>query len=258
MTSTQTLKTLCFTSLFFALSALGATPLQEPAHQVHGFYSDGKLNGATRMADEGMGYFKLFRDRDRAWGSQGMVELLSSASSAVNARFPTGERLQIGDIAARKGGQITRHASHQNGLDADIVYFRMNHHEQNLDEKEGFVESFVIENARGERVLSDNFDLELNWALLDALYRSGRLNRIFTDPVIKLNLCNYALQKPGLENHDEILRHLRPYAGHDDHMHVRLTCPKQSPECTPQTPEVPPGSGCDSIDAAALEAWDLP
>ena len=46
------------------------------------------------------------------------------------------------------------------------------------------------------------------------------------------------------------LHRLRPWWGHDDHFHVRLSCPAGSPECETQAP-VPPGDGCDAI----LESW---
>ena len=50
---------------------------------------------------------------------------------------------------------------------------------------------------------------------------------------------------------------MRPWWGHDDHFHVRLACPADSPECTPQAP-LPPGDGCDALawwfDPKAQEA----
>ena len=37
---------------------------------------------------------------------------------------PPYERIQLGDIAQKGGGRMTRDASHQTGLDVDIVYMR--------------------------------------------------------------------------------------------------------------------------------------
>jgi penicillin-insensitive murein endopeptidase len=44
----------------------------------------------------------------------------------------------------------------------------------------------------------------------------------------------------------EWLRKVRPWWGHDDHFHVRLSCPPDSPECTPQ-PALPAGDGCEAL-----------
>jgi penicillin-insensitive murein endopeptidase len=41
-----------------------------------------------------------------------------------------------------------------------------------------------------------------------------------------------------------------PWYGHDDHMHVRIRCPDDSPQCRHQAP-IPPGDGC----GAALAWW---
>src|SRR5581483_1042400 len=53
------------------------------------------------------------------------------------------------------------------------------------------------------------------------------------------------------------LRKVRPWWGHDDHFHVRLACPADSPECAPQA-ALPPGDGCDALawwfDTKAQEA----
>ena len=42
------------------------------------------------------------------------------------------------------------------------------------------------------------------------------------------------------------LRLVRPWRGHDSHMHVRLRCPDGQPECRDQPPP-PPGDGCDAV-----------
>ena len=42
---------------------------------------------------------------------------------------------------------------------------------------------------------------------------------------------------------------VRPWYGHDDHIHVRLKCPANSPHCRKQPP-VPGGDGCGDKDLA--------
>jgi penicillin-insensitive murein endopeptidase len=72
------------------------------------------------------------------------------------------------------------------------------------------------------------------------LYRAAKLpgvSRIFVAPGIKKSLCETHW------NDRSFLGRLRPWYGHDDHFHVRLTCPPGATQCVDQTP-VPPGDGC--------------
>jgi len=65
------------------------------------------------------------------------------------------------------------------------------------------------------------------------------------NPAIKRELC----AAPG--EHDW-LRKVRPWSGHDDHLHVRLSCVAGNAECQGQA-KVPEGDGCDK-----LAQWFLP
>ena len=232
-------------------AALSALLLLGQAEQAVGFYSEGRLVNPASFEAEGPGYLKLFRARDRGWAADEMSELLQIAAEEMAERYPSLERLQIGDVAGRRGGRISGHASHQNGLDADIVYFRRDAREQDPDFLGGFDEEFVI---KGE--VTANFDVERNWELVSLLVGSGLVNRIFMDPAIKQELCEHASSLPDLSGSEaeEILRRLRPYPNHGDHMHVRIVCPASSPRCRAQD-EPPPGHGCagaDLVDAREL------
>jgi penicillin-insensitive murein DD-endopeptidase len=44
------------------------------------------------------------------------------------------------------------------------------------------------------------------------------------------------------------LRKIRPWAGHNTHFHVRLTCPAGAANCADQDP-IPAGDGCDEAQA---------
>ena len=157
--------------------------------------------------------------------------------------FPEGERLQIGDCAAQHGGKITKHDSHQNGLDSDIVYLRHDHREQDPYLVEGFDEKFVI-----NRILSSNFDIERNWLLLKNVNQIAQVNRIFVDPVIKKTFCTYAAEKNILIENREFLRKFRPLEGHEDHFHLRLKCPATNLRCQQQE-DPPEGDGCLEVQS---------
>jgi penicillin-insensitive murein endopeptidase len=70
------------------------------------------------------------------------------------------------------------------------------------------------------------------------------VDRIFVNARVKQELC---LSTRG----DRAwLRKIRPWYHHDDHFHMRLACPPDSPACARQEP-IPPGDGCDS----SLDWW---
>ncbi len=212
-----------------------------PDEQSIGFYADGSLVNAASLNDQGLGFIKMFQKRNRNYGATDLVELLSIAARTFAEAYPYGERLQIGDMSQQNGGKIGHHDSHQNGLDVDLIYFRKNKTEQSPDFEAGFEESFVI-----KKKLSPNFDVNRNFRFIKLLVSSGRINRIFIDPVIKKTFCNYTKRTNEFKESIEVLRVLRPYPNHDDHMHVRLVCPEKSTRCIAQ-PAPPKGSGCNQI-----------
>jgi len=69
-----------------------------------------------------------------------------------------------------------------------------------------------------------------------AAARDPRVERIFTDPVVKVAMCQME------KGNRSWLRKIRPLNGHDYHFHVRMSCPKGS-ICRDQDPP-PPGDGC--------------
>jgi penicillin-insensitive murein endopeptidase len=79
------------------------------------------------------------------------------------------------------------------------------------------------------------------------IYRAATLPdvaRIFVAPGIKKVMCAINWRDRGF------LRKLRPWYGHDDHIHVRLECPAGEALCGDQAP-IPAGDGC----GADLDWW---
>lgn len=83
------------------------------------------------------------------------------------------------------------------------------------------------------------------YALLKHAAESPNVERIFLSPPLKKALCERA------PANDRIwLRKIRPWRGHMEHLHVRLSCPIGSAECGAQEPP-PEGDGC----GAELTSW---
>jgi penicillin-insensitive murein DD-endopeptidase len=206
--------------------------------QAVGFYSKGSLLKSDRLPLQSQGLLKIMQARDRGYATGDLVEILLEAASEIQVNYPKGERLQIGDVSDSNGGQLARHASHQNGLDADIVYFRKNNKEQDPNSVGGFQESFVNQGK-----VTPNFDSDRNGDFIFRLVESQRVGRIFVDQAIKTHFCQKWKKQLGDPAYVNVLRKLRPLTNHHDHMHLRLTCPPTSPRCVEQSPP-PAGSGC--------------
>jgi penicillin-insensitive murein DD-endopeptidase len=238
-----------------ALAAL-ATPLRAEdgnpwSHASHpspggaeaiGSAARGCLAGAVMLPSEGPGYEAIRLSRGRYYGPPDTVDFVEGLGlRAAASGLP---RVYVGDMAQPRGGPLPfGHASHQTGLDVDIWF--------NLAPK-----TLLVPAAREQVELPSM--LLPSWhavdrkrfgsrqiTLLHLAAADPRVDRIFVNPVIKAALCHAA--RP---SDRAWLHRLRPWFGHDDHFHVRLRCPSDSPECEAQAP-IPPGDGCD----ATLASW---
>ncbi|MBS1961850.1 MAG: penicillin-insensitive murein endopeptidase [Bdellovibrionales bacterium] len=241
-------------------SAIAPSPLPSaiPSGKPQAFfyYNQGSLKNGSEIESEGKGFVKVFRDRDeatggRGWGTRALIGLIRQMASDFADKYPGRERLQIADIARKTGGKMA-HGSHQNGLDADIVYIRKNHKEQSPFGgygKNGFAEQFVVrtstirktKDANGQPksvkvyslVPSANFDTEANFNLLLMFHRSGEVKTYFVDKVLIRELFRYAEAKH-LSNDPEVkamLMKLDYEPSHADHFHVRLFCQDGDSKC---------------------------
>ncbi len=217
----------------------GQTAIEGAREQAIGFYSDGSLRDADAVPGSGFGFIKIFRPRDRAWVTTPTRNVFEQVASELFKMFPARDALQVGDTSARNGGPISGHASHQNGLDTDIGYLRVDQTTQDPMALDGFEVKFVDETGR----VAANFDRERNWAFVKLMAATGRVDRFFVNPGIKAEFCRVARAKGEFSEDSLPLRLLRPWKGHDGHIHVRYRCPEGVALCRAQEP-LPPGAGC--------------
>lgn len=201
------------------------------------YYTNGSLVNPTVIPQTALGLLKIRTPRDRTYATRELSTILVNIAGEIAQEHPKRDRLQIGDVANRKGGTIGQHKSHRNGLDADVVYYRKNNKEQDPVWTGSYVEKFV----RSGKV-TENFDLERNWKVFMKLASFPQVERVFVDIAIKKAFCKL---HGGSSDPMAIqaLRIMRPAKLHDDHMHIRITCPPGSPRCVSQNPTAP-GTGC--------------
>jgi penicillin-insensitive murein DD-endopeptidase len=210
--------------------------------QAIGGPANGCIAGAAALPADGPGFSVIRVSRNRFYGHRdtiAFIERLGRAGQAAGlAPF------YVGDMAQPRGGpMVSGHGSHMNGMDVDIWF--------NLDAKKPLPPAAREEVDLPSMVLPDKSGIDptrfgaRQVTLLRLAAGDSRVDRIFVNPAIKQALC----QLP-----DRAWLHkIRPWYGHDEHFHVRLTCPADSPECAGQAP-VPPGDGCD----ASLDWWLRP
>lgn len=160
----------------------------------------GRLVRGVRLPAEGRDYFTWdpihSRSPNRAWrrhGSDRLIRVLLRALEDYARAHPDASRVGIGDLSRPRGGDfgarygIVGHASHQNGLDADLYHPRRDGRER-------------------PALLVADMDRGLTQDLVDALVRAGA-SGILVGP------------GTGLRGPRDVVRAV---PGHDNHLHVRV------------------------------------
>jgi penicillin-insensitive murein endopeptidase len=209
-----------------------------------GSYAHGCLAGAVALPVTGPTWQVMRLSRNRNWGTPRLVAFIERLGA--NAKKAGWNGLLIGDMAQPRGGpMITGHSSHQIGLDVDIWFTPMPDHVLSREAREF--------DGAVNMVASDLTDVDPNvWtpahtAVVRAAAEDSVVTRIFVNAAIKKQMCSEAGSDRGW------LAKVRPWWGHAEHFHVRLSCPPDSPECKPQPP-VPAGDGC----GRELDFWFKP
>jgi murein endopeptidase len=160
----------------------------------------GRLLNGVQLPPEGRDFFtwdpvlRATPNRPwRRWGTDRLVRLVLRILRRFRADWPDAPRIGVGDLSRPRGGDFgprfgsIGHASHQNGLDVDVYYPRLDGREK-----------------RAERV--SDIDLELAQDLVDRFVAAGA-QYVFVGPATGLVGPLGRVQK--LRNHD-------------DHLHMRI------------------------------------
>ena len=176
------------------------TPVRHRRSRAVGLPWNGRLVRGVRLPASGRNYFtwdfplRTVPNRPwRRWGTDRLVRTVLRVVADFRATHPEAPRVGIGDLSRPGGGVFDQrfgglgHASHQNGLDVDVYYPRLDALERRP--------------AHPEQV-----DREYAQALVDAFVDAGA-QKVFVGPSL-------GLRGPR--------RVVSPLAHHDDHLHVRL------------------------------------
>jgi penicillin-insensitive murein DD-endopeptidase len=198
----------------------------------------GALAGARAIPDRGHGFVtpEPWRARGLRYGTDELVGVIERAAAAV-ARQYAGAVLAVADLSAQQGGAVPRHASHQSGRDADLIYYAIDragdpfHPDQHMaeygsDGRAVRAAAPVPTSQIDERY----FDLQRNWALVAALVSDTevQVQRIFVSSRVRSWLLAYArvsaVPQDLLDRVQDVLYTARDASSHQDHMHIRIGC----------------------------------
>jgi len=211
-------------------------PARGPTRAI-GDTSAGCISGARLLPTEGDGYVVMHLERDRYYGHPNLIESIKSLGRRAAQGLGV---MHVGDLGMPRGGPMPfGHRSHQTGLDAD-VWFDLNptlHLGANMNRSNVSAYSLL---SRASEGLNYQLWSEAHAQMLKAAASQPAVDRIFVNARIKQELCRSSTGERSW------LRKIRPWYHHEDHFHMRLSCPPDSPSCRRQDP-VPPGDGCDEL-----------
>ena len=194
----------------------------------------GCVEGALALPMHGRGLLVAHPERRREFGHPTLIAFLRDL--AASARREKLGPLVVGDLGQPRGGPTpSGHRSHQNGLDVDLWYTQpqqpISPGQTNFPPAPS-----VVELGTGKPLRAWNGRVA---RLIELAASNPSVDRIFVHPGVKRALCkDKTLRGPWLQR-------VRPWWGHQDHFHVRLRCPADSPDCVePQA--LPIGEGCDN------------
>jgi murein endopeptidase len=160
----------------------------------------GRLIRGRQLPAQGSGYvtwdpiLKRIPNRGwRVWGTGRLLGTVRRVLAAYARRHPDAPPVLVGDLSRPRGGDFgprfggIGHASHQNGLDVDIYYPRVDGR---------------LRSARRPGLV----DLAAAQELVDAFVRAGA-EKVFVGPSLDLG------GPPAI---------VQPLVNHDNHLHVRL------------------------------------
>lgn len=220
------------------------SPTAGPPNSIGG-YTKGCIAGAVQLPADGPNWQVMRPSRNRAWGHPLLIAFIERLAAAVpQANGWPG--LLIGDLGQPRGGpMLTGHASHQIGLDADIWLAPMPQDRLSRAARDEMSSTNVV--AADKLGVDPSVWSPAYRKLLETAAKQPGVARIFVNPAIKRALCREA----GADR--AWLDKIRPWWGHNYHLHVRLSCPAGDTACDGQAP-VAAEDGCGK----ELDWWFTP
>jgi penicillin-insensitive murein endopeptidase len=165
---------------------------------------------------------------DLRWGLPELVNMIDRSAKTVNKRF-SGAVLDVGDLSKKGGGDVSRHHSHESGRDADLGFYSIDAHGRQVHAA-GFVK-YETGTLDSTNVPGAHFDLPRNWLFVQTLLTDpvAHVSHIFIAAPLREKLLVYAkthgVSRALLDRAAMVMMQPHHSLPHDDHIHVRISCP---------------------------------
>jgi penicillin-insensitive murein endopeptidase len=203
--------------------------------------TEGRLLGGSHLDDAPyLRFAPAYAQGDVRWGVGPLVGLVDRAARQVRHQFPESV-LSLGHLSRHGGGELERHASHESGRDADLGFYVRSKMGRPLH-----ADHFVAFAGDGTAPSWPGayFDEEQNWALVSALVTDpfAHVSHIFVASALRARLLAYA-ERVGAPlavrvRASELMAQPHGALPHDDHFHVRISCPNGMNGCV-ENPTAP-------------------
>lgn len=201
-----------------------------------GYYPRGCLAGGVPLPVTGATWQVMRVSRNRMWGHPELVKFLERFAPLA-AKATGWHGVLVGDMAQPRGGPLPYgHVSHQIGLDVDIWFMPMPGHVLSKEERDNISATNLV--ADDWKHVNPKTWSPADIAFIKTAAEQPEVERVLVNAAIKKEICRVQGDK-----HPAWMEKVRPWYGHHDHIHVRLKCPADSPNCRRQPP-VPKEAGC--------------
>jgi penicillin-insensitive murein endopeptidase len=209
-----------------------------------GYYPRGCLQGGVALPVTGATWQVMRLSRNRMWGHPELVKFLERFAPLA-AKATGWHGILIGDMAQPRGGPLPfGHMSHQIGLDVDIWFMPMPGHVLSKEERDK-TSAINLVSDDWKHINPKTWQPQADVAFIRTAAEQPEVERVLVNAAIKKEICRMQGDK-----HPAWMDKLRPWYGHNDHIHVRLKCPADSPNCRKQPP-VPENADCGK----SLDYW---
>ena len=166
---------------------------QDPS-EARGTPGSGTLLDGLNLPDRNTGYHHFYGTDGVDTDDWGVLPLLKCVEAAGRALADQGIPVQIGDMSLREGGVFPPHTGHQNGLEGDLRYVRIDRNRVPLD----------------LRIEPEAYDADATRTLFEVLFNVCPVDFILVDR----ERIDFILD----EQDDRIF----DSSGHANHFHIRI------------------------------------
>ena len=172
---------------------------------------------------------------EHSFGHPALILMLQRSAREIGEAYP-GSVMVVGDVSAKMGGPLQGHRSHQSGRDADVGFYARDWRGRPFTP-----ERFVAYGADGKakNYPGLHFDEARNWALVVSWLRDNRagVTHVFVSRDLRERLLAHgrkSAERALVGRISNLLRQPKNASAHDDHFHVRISCPaRQEAICHP-------------------------